>query len=72
MSDKVSNTLGLLMRFSLYISGFSILFAIPSLIKYGNFSHNQVNLNTSLTFLVLAVVLFTVNNIVSKKFNGKL
>jgi hypothetical protein len=57
------------MRVCIYISGFSLLFTFPNVIKYGNFSHNQANLNVTMAFLVIAAVLFLVNSITSK-MNG--
>lgn len=67
MSDKPARVLGLLMRFCIYIAAFSMIFALPNLFKYGDFSHNKANLNATITFLIIAVILYTVNNILSKK-----
>ena len=67
MSNKVNDTLGFLMRVSFYIAGFCIIFALPNVIKYGNFNQNKANLNAAIVFIIIAVILFTVNNILSKK-----
>ncbi len=67
MSEKPGRVLGLMMRFCVYIAAFSLIFALPNLVKFGDFSRNKANLNTTIVFLIIAVILYTVNNILSKK-----